>query len=139
MNNAIFVSINPISIDKIEKKIKTYEFRNYIPKKKFNKLYVYVTSPICELKYIIQIANIISTPQKIEIGGDGNELFNDGKKSKYAYQISKVYKLTIPIKLSSLKEKFNFTPPQSYAYDEKYHDLSIFLAKSEKKLIWERQ
>ena len=138
MNNAIFISINPIASNKIEKGIKTYEFRNYIPKKEVNKLYVYVTTPICELKYIIEVTNIISTPQKIEIEGDGNELFNEGKKSKYAYKIDKVYKITHPIKLSTLREKFNFTPPQSYAYETRYQELSAFLEKSDKKLMWKR-
>ena len=138
MNNAIFISINPIASNKIEKGIKTYEFRNYIPKKEFNKLYIYVTTPICELKYIMEITNIISTPQKIEIEGDGNEPFNEGKKSKYAYKIDKVYKITHPIKLSTLREKFNFTPPQSYAYETRYQELSAFLEKSDKKLMWKR-
>jgi len=51
MNNAIYVSINPIATKKIEERKKTYEFRNYIPKKEFDKLYVYVTSPKSELKF----------------------------------------------------------------------------------------
>ena len=138
MNNAIFVSINPKTTDKIEKRIKTYEFRNYIPKKSFNKLYVYVTTPICKLKYIMEISNVVHTPQKIEDEGDGNNLFNEGKKAKYAYRISKVYKLDKPIELSLLKEKFNFTPPQSYAYQERYKDLSKIIDEGAKKLIWKR-
>ncbi len=138
MNRAIFVSINSIATDKIENKTKTYEFRNYVPKRSFNKLYVYVTSPICELKYIIEIDDIISTPEKIETVGDGNIEFNEGKKSKYAYQINKVYKLECPIKLVDLKNIFKFVPPQSYAYEERYPTLSKYLEESEKKLIWKR-
>lgn len=138
MNNAIFVSINPKAIEKIEKRIKTYEFRNYIPKKSFNKLYVYVTAPICELKYIMEISNVVNIPQQIKEEGDGNNLFNEGKKAKYAYRISKVYKLDRPIELSLLKEKFNFTPPQMYVYKERYQELSKSIDEGAKKLIWKR-
>ena len=55
----------------------------------------------------MEISNVVHTPQKIEDEGDGNNLFNEGKKAKYAYRISKVYKLDKPIELSLLKEKFN--------------------------------
>lgn len=50
MNNAIFVSINPVA------------------------------NPILKLKYIMEISNVVHTPQKIEEEGDGNNLFNEGKK-----------------------------------------------------------
>ena len=138
MNNAIYVSINPKATKKIEDKIKNYEFRNYIPKQKFNRLYVYVTSPICELKYIMEINNIIVFPEKIIEHGDGNEEFNNGLKTKYAYQINKVYKLSHCISLKELKEKYQFIPPQSFAYKDRYLSLTNDIEQMEKTLIWER-
>lgn len=137
MNNALYMSIKPDSVQKIEKRIKNYEFRNYIPKRKFNKLYVYVTSPICELKYILIIDNIIEVPNTIPENGDGNYEFNNGIKAKYAYQISKVYKLQKSIKLVELKEMYGFLPPQGFAYDDRYSELSEFLESTEKELIWQ--
>lgn len=138
MNNALFVSINPVATKKIETKLKTYEFRNYIPKKLFTKLYVYVTSPVSELKYVLEISDIISIPNKLEIIGDGNREFNEGKKAKYAYKIDKVYRLNTPIELKTLKEKFHFTPPQSYAYNDRYVSLAKYIEESQKELLWKR-
>ena len=36
--------------------------------------------PIWKLKYIMEISNVVHTPQKIEEEGAGNNLFNEGKK-----------------------------------------------------------
>lgn len=138
MNNGLYMSINPNATSKIENKVKTYEFRNYIPKRKFDKLYVYVTSPVCELKYILLIDEIISYPNTISENGDGNSEFNQGKKSKHAYQISKVYKLKKSILLNELKEKYGFVPPQGYAYSDRYSDLTNFVESTEKDLVWKR-
>ena len=56
MSKAIYVSINALAVEKIINKRKNHEFRNYIPKKEFDTLYVYTTSPKSELKYILKIA-----------------------------------------------------------------------------------
>lgn len=138
MNNGLYMSINPSATSKIEKKVKTYEFRNYIPKRDFDKLYVYVTSPVCELKYILLIDDIISYPNTIPENGDGNFEFNQGTKSKHAYQISKVYKLKKSILLNELKEKYGFVPPQGYAYSDRYSDLTNFVESTEKDLVWKK-
>ena len=138
MNNGLYMSINPNATLKIEKKAKTYEFRNYIPKRKFDKLYVYVTSPVCELKYILLIDDIISYPSTIPENGDGNYEFNQGIKAKHAYQISKVYKLKNSILLNELKERYGFVPPQGYAYSDRYSDLTNFVESAEKDLVWKK-
>lgn len=67
-------------------------------------MYVYVTAPQSELKYVIEIGNIVKYPGKLYCDGDGNHDFNKGKKSKYAYPIVKVYKLVCPISLEKLKK-----------------------------------
>ena len=124
---SIYISIKPIYLRKIESHEKNYEFRNYIPKKEFDTLFVYESYPTCELKYIIQIENIIEFPNKIDELGIGNYEFNNGNMSKYAYQIKSVYMLERPIKLKELKEKYNFNPPQSYAYNDTYKELSEYI------------
>ena len=91
VESGIFISIKPEFIKKIECGEKNYEFRKYIPKKNINKLYVYVSSPDCCLKYILYIDKIIKYPNKIKESGYGNYEFNAGlKKSKYAYQNSMI-------------------------------------------------
>lgn len=138
MSNAIYVSINKDATNKIVNKIKNHEFRNYIPKKDFDTLYVYVTAPISKLLYIINIERIITYPETIQEEGDGNNLFNEGNKSKYAYKIGAVYKLNHEYTLSELKENYEFTPPQSYAYADRYKSLSKKIEEDKKELVWKR-
>lgn len=138
MSNAIYVSINKDATNKIVNRQKNHEFRNYIPKRNFDTLYVYVTAPISKLLYIIHIEKIICYPELIEENGDGNILFNEGKKSKYAYKISAVYKLNHEYTLNELKNDYEFTPPQSYAYSDRYKFLSKKIEEEEKQLIWKR-
>ena len=118
--------------------IKNHEFRNYIPKKSFKFLYVYVTAPQSQLKYVIEIGNIVKYPKQLEIDGDGNLDFNKGKKSKYAYPIIKVYELTNPISLEELKNKFGFVPPQAFSYAETYKALTEHIVTAEKVVIINR-
>lgn len=125
--SAIYISIKPVHLRRIEQGIKNHEFRNYIPKKEFDTLYVYESYPTSSLKYIIKIDKIISYPDKIDKDGYGNIEFNQGLKTKYAYHIDKVYKLDNPLDLKTLKEKYHFTPPQGYAYDTRYQELTNYI------------
>ena len=135
LTNGIYVSINPGPTSKIVQGIKNHEFRNYIPKKSFKFLYVYVTAPQSQLKYVIEIGDIVKYPKKLESNGDGNHDFNIGKKSKYAYPIIKVYELACPISLEELKNKFGFVPPQAFSYAETFAELTEYLLKAEKTII----
>ena len=131
----IYVSINPEATSKIVQGIKKYEFRNYIPKKSFKFLYVYVTAPQSKLKYVMEIGDVVKYPEKLDKYGDGNLNFNIGKKSKYAYPIIKVYELAYPISLEELKNKFDFVPPQAFTYSETFSELTEHVSKAEKKLL----
>lgn len=81
MSEGIYISIKPKPMDKIVKKIKNYEFMNYIPKEKFKFLYVYVPLLECQLKYVIEVGKIVKYPEKLQECGDGNLEFNEGKKT----------------------------------------------------------
>lgn len=136
MKKGIYLSIKSEFTKKIETGEKNYEFRKYYPKQKIDVLYVYETTPTCSLKYIIEIGNIIEYPNKILKKGYGNIDFNNGlKKSKYAYEIKHVDILENPIDLSQLREKYNFVPPQGYAYDEKYPELTRDINDSKKRRL----
>ena len=113
------------------------EFLKYIPKEAIDTLFVYETVPTCELKYIIEVEKIVEYRNKINELGYGNADFNAGlKQSKYAYEIKHVDLLENPIGLKELKDVYGFAPPQSYAYDDRYVELTndIKLAKV-KRLI----
>ena len=99
-------------------------------------MYVYETTPTCTLKYIIELGEIIKYPNLITKDGYGNEDFNKGvKKSKYAYEIKHVDILEKPISLFELRHIYHFTPPQSYAYDNKYPELTINLNNAKRRRL----
>ena len=136
MKKGIFISIKPEFTKSSEIGEKNYEFRKYIPKEEFDKLYVYETVPTCSLKYILTIDRIVEYPNKIIEKGYGNDDFNNGvKKSKFAYHILKVEKIDNPISLKELKTKFGFTAPQSYAYNTRYPELVNYINKLSTKVI----
>jgi predicted transcriptional regulator len=137
LTNGIYVSINPEPTSKIVQGIKNHEFRNYIPKNNFKFMYVYVTAPQSQLKYVIEIGDIVKYPEQLENDGDGNYDFNIGNKSKYAYPIIKVYELASPISLQELKNKFGFVPPQAFSYAETFAKLTEYVSKAEKTIIIE--
>lgn len=132
MSKAIYVSINALAVEKIINKRKNHEFRNYIPKKEFDTLYVYTTSPKSELKYILKINQIIKYPDKILVQGDGNSEFNNGQKSKFAYRIDAIYELENSFTLKELKECYGFVPPQAFAYGDRYQTLTEKLEQAKK-------
>lgn len=127
VKRAVFMSIKEIHINRILHKTKNHEFRTKRPKIHFDYIIVYVPTPIKELKYILKVKQPVVSPNKIIIEGHGNKEFNNTKTEKYAYPIENVYKINKPIKLDILKQKFNFTAPQSFAYGEKYQELLEYI------------
>ena len=50
-------------------------------------------------------------------GGLGNADFNQGlKESKFAFEILHLYKIRTPLLAPELKENYNLSPPQRFAY-----------------------
>lgn len=136
MKKAIYLSIKPKFTKKIETGEKDYEFRKYIPKEEIDTLFVYETVPTCQLKYIIELGNIVEYPNKINESGYGNADFNAGlKQSKYAYEIKHVDLLENPICLKDLKDIYGFAPPQSYAYDDRYEKLTNTIKSAKVKRL----
>lgn len=136
-DNGVFFSIKPEFVQLIAQKRKNFEFRKYIPKKQPEMVIIYSTSPVCEIRYIAIIDTIVTYPSNIPENGYGNIDFNLGKKkSKFAYHISKLYELNDPINLSTLRTYYSFSPPQSYAYLEKYKDLAVYISQHPKTLLW---
>lgn len=136
MKKAIYLSIKPKFTKKIETGEKDYEFRKYIPKEEIDTLFVYETVPTCQLKYIIELGNIVEYPNKINELGYGNADFNAGlKQSKYAYEIKHVDLLENPICLKDLKDIYGFAPPQSYAYDDRYEKLTNTIKSAKVKRL----
>lgn len=137
-NDAIYISIKPVFSTLIESGEKNYEFRKYKPKREIQTLFVYESSPLSRLTYLIELGDIVEYPTKIEDNGYGNSDFNEGLKvSKYAYFIKKVYKLKKPILLEELKD-FGFSAPQVFAYDSKYDRLTNYIINQPMELVIDR-
>ena len=137
IDRSIYLSIHKEALDNIASGLKNHEFRNYIPKKPFEYVFVYETAPESKIKYILKIKKTLDINQKIEYIGIGNSEFNAKTKSNFAYQISKVYQIGEYLSLEKLKNQYNFTPPQAYAYGNKYNELSKFIIQQKRNLLWE--
>ncbi|WP_414052595.1 hypothetical protein [Macrococcus animalis] len=122
--NTIFISIKPEYTKQIENRKKPYELRNFNPKKKINKLYIYETAPNSQLSYIAITDSPICYPDIITDYGEESQRYNAGiSKYKKAFPIIHLYKFAEPLKLSHLKEKYNFNAPQGFVYGETYDNL----------------
>lgn len=129
MEKSVFMSIKEIHINRILKRVKNHEFRTKKPKKDFEYIIVYVPTPLKELKYVLKVKPPVVSPNKIDIDGLGNREFNDTIIEKYAYPIEGMYEINRTVKLDELRQKYNFTAPQSFAYGEKYSDLLKYIDK----------
>jgi hypothetical protein len=101
-----------------------------LPKQIVDKIWIYVPSPVCELKYIALVNKPVVYPEKINEVGFGNKEFDDGQKvSKYAFPILHLFEISEAISLARLEMDFNFSPPQGYAYTSKYPKLVQFVQR----------
>jgi predicted transcriptional regulator len=115
----IVISIKNQYVELISNKTKNHEFRNYIPKKGVDRLWIYTSSPVKKIEYVADIDYIAKQPETIDEYGIGNREFNNLSSNYcYAYHIKSLYKLQNPIDIETLKKDFNFSPPQSYFYLE---------------------
>ena len=121
----IFLSIKPKFANLIACKEKNYEFRRYKPKHSTNRVFFYITSPVCELKYIAEVGEVVEYPSQLTKTGVGNEEFNRGQKiSKFAFPILHLYELAQGVSLMQLKNLFKFNPPQGYIYTDTFPKLT---------------
>lgn len=125
----VVISIKPQYVNLIVNKEKNHEFRNFIPKKGVSRLWVYSSSPVKKLKYVIDVDYIVTYPNLIKESGIGNDRFNAGISSTHAYHIKNLYELEEDLDLKTLKENFKFTAPQGYFYLENNKKLESYLKK----------
>lgn len=117
----VILSIHPEHVREITDGTKTHEFRNYKIPKTVARIWIYITRPICQLKYMAIISEA-KLPGQIssEDLGIGNKDFNQGTGSKFAYELKQVYQLNNPVSLAQMKEngwveeapvKYVYVPP----------------------------
>lgn len=133
----ILISIKPKFVELIKSKKKTHEFRKYSPKNDVKHFFIYVTSPVAEIKYIAEVETPVEFPNKINPEGFGNTDFNLGlKKSKFAFPILHLEEIVKGVPLSELRDGFGVYPPQSYIYMDSVPKLSTYLNQLRTKKIY---
>jgi len=133
---AIYMSLEPVWALGISNAAKDHEFRKRLPEKPFSQWFIYVTVPVGQIKYVATVGAPIQYPAKIDYKGFGNTEFNRGDMTKFAIPVLSLDELVVPIDLNKLRIKFNFTPPQFFAYDSAYPDLTQAILSAPKKEIF---
>lgn len=105
-NSDIFLPLHPEPLAKILHRTKNHEFRTWMIPPTVCRVWIYSTSPICELKYMC-VFGPAKVPGEIEDeSGIGNAEFNERKKdAKFAYEILQVYELNNPVSLKDMKDR----------------------------------
>lgn len=114
----VIMSIHPEHVQRITDGTKTHEFRNYRLPQTVARIWIYITHPIQQLKYMAIISGF-KLPGEIaaEDPGVGNQAFNEGEGTKYAYELKQVYQLNNPVSLQRMKENgWVEQAPQKYEY-----------------------
>lgn len=118
----VILSISPTHVKEIAEGTKTHEFRDYKMPQTVARIWIYTTQPACELKYMATIGDV-KRPGELnadDMMGIGNQEFNEGKSTKFAYELKQVYQLNNPVSLSRMKEngwveeapvKYVYIPP----------------------------
>ncbi|KAF6842974.1 hypothetical protein CMUS01_02552 [Colletotrichum musicola] len=113
----IFISIHPEHAERIVAGTKNHEFRAYRIPNTVSRMWLYVTRPASELRYMACIGEA-REPGEIDEDGLGNAEFNRGqKKSRFAYRLHEVYELNDPVPLAEMQRNdWLHGPPQKYAW-----------------------
>ncbi|KAI8952923.1 hypothetical protein F4801DRAFT_538840 [Xylaria longipes] len=114
----IMVSLHPEHIARIVDRTKNHEFRAWKIPQQVNRIWVYITRPESELKYMCLFGEPKMPGEIKDEKGVGNVDFNQGKMAaKFAYEILQVYELNNPVSLDEMKRKgWVVGAPQKYTY-----------------------
>ncbi len=123
----LIISIHPRYSEKILAGQKTVELRRRFPLStaKGTKIYIYSTSPVRAIVGSAEIAEIIKLPIKTIwkkyskcafIKKQDFEAYFEGLSEGFALELKNAQTFDKPIELVELRERFNFTPPQSFIY-----------------------
>ncbi|KAK8012488.1 hypothetical protein PG991_009863 [Apiospora marii] len=113
----IIVSIYGEHVKRMVERTKTHEFRSWKMPESVHRVWIYITKPASELRYMF-LMGPPKTRGEIDDDGIGNVEFNQGKKkaATYAYEVLQIYELNNPVSLETMKQHGWPTAPQKYAY-----------------------
>lgn len=117
----IILSLQPKPYNNILNGTKKYEYRRKFLKESVN-AFIYVSSPIKEIRgyldfgqpIIDKVERIGEIAEQEKIGGaNGIKRYMDGLETGFAIPILSIREIK-PLSLEELRDKFDFTAPQSY-------------------------
>lgn len=117
----VIITISAEDVKQIIEGTKTHEFRDFRLAGNVARLWIYIPQPLQELKYMATISEF-KLPGDIAASdpGIGNTDFNEGKSTKYGYELKQVYQLNNPVSLERMMEngwveqapeKYEYVPP----------------------------
>lgn len=113
----IILSFHPEHVEEIVAGTKNHEFSNYKIPMTVGRIWIYVTKPVCELRYMATISDAKQPGSIDDKTGIGNAEFNRGAGTSFAYELLQVYQLNNPVPLELMRENgWMEAPPQKYVY-----------------------
>ncbi|WP_313064778.1 helix-turn-helix domain-containing protein [Pseudomonas sp.] len=123
----LIISIHPRYSEKILEGKKTVELRRRFPVStaRGTKIYIYSTSPVMAIVGCAEISGVTKLPiqnmwkkysKSAFIKKQDFEMYFEGLSEGFALELTNVQTFENPMNLKELKERFNFTPPQSFIY-----------------------
>jgi predicted transcriptional regulator/DNA-binding XRE family transcriptional regulator len=123
----VVLSVRPLYSDKIFEGRKTVELRRRFPvaAPRGTIAYIYSTSPVRAMVGSAEIANVIKLPvseiwkkfgKMAQITKSDFDDYFTGLKEGFALKISNARPFSRPLKLTELRDRFGFEPPQSFLY-----------------------
>lgn len=112
----IIISIYGEHVQRMAQRIKTHEFRSWKFPESVHRVWIYITKPQSQLKYMC-IFGAPKAPGEINEEGFGNAEFNMGmKRSTIAHEVLSMYELNNPVSYEVMKQYGWPTAPQKFAY-----------------------
>ncbi|PCH41590.1 hypothetical protein WOLCODRAFT_137485 [Wolfiporia cocos MD-104 SS10] len=112
----VILTIKPLFATLLSKREKNYEFRSYKLREEVKRFWLYESSPSRAIRYIIETAAPKTPGELRDPSGVGNDAFDAGALTKYAYPVCAMYKLAQPLTRDALHARFGTKSPQGFCY-----------------------
>ncbi|KAI0951909.1 hypothetical protein AcV7_007870 [Taiwanofungus camphoratus] len=115
----VILTIKPFFADLIRKREKDHEFRRYRLRAAVKRLWLYESTPTCAITHVVETTNPKVPGEVRDSDGVGNDAFDAGQLTAFAYPVVGLFKLKFPIGRVELRERFATKSPQGFCYVNK--------------------
>ncbi|KAH9843716.1 uncharacterized protein C8Q71DRAFT_697403, partial [Rhodofomes roseus] len=115
----VVLAIKSEFVEWIRERRKNHEFRSYKLRSTVQRLWLYESSPRCAIRFVV-VTTLPKVPGELnDFSGVGNDDFDAGRMSSYAYPVRALYELEAPVTREELHARFGIKSPQGYCYAAK--------------------